>query len=182
MNNDTTVKEAQAELNACYMNGSLGVLVSGSLWLLVAWVAGQIAPRQAIWVLLVGGAWIHPVSILLSRLSGIKGKQPVGNPLAKLAMESTLFMIFCIPLAYGLSLLHIEWFFLGMMAIIGGRYLTFTTLYGRKMYWLLGFALGVSACLLYKSRASVAVITTTAGIIETCFGFILLFHYKKSIG
>jgi hypothetical protein len=61
-------------------------------------------------------------------LSNIRAKTTIGNSiersLGNLAMEGTIFMIMCLPLALGLSLQHAEWFFQGMLLIIVGSYLT----------------------------------------------------------
>jgi len=180
MHNYSGIKEAQAQMRKYYAGGATGVLVSGAVWLLCAIASTLYPPKQTMWVLLIGGALIHPVSILLGKLMGIKDKQPAGNPLARLAMEGTLFMIFCIPLAYGYASQHAEWFFLGIMLIIGGRYLTFSTLYGNNIYWLLGFAIVTASYILFKSRASIIVIALTMSIIETCLGLFILINYKKN--
>lgn len=181
MSNYPGIKEAQVQMRKYYAGGATGVLVSGVVWLLCAIASTLYPPKQTMWVLLIGGALIHPVSILLGKLMGIKDKQPSGNPLARLAMEGTLFMIFCIPLAYVLAAQQATWFFLGMMLIIGGRYLIFTTVYGNKMYWLLGFTLALACFILFQNSTSVLVIALTTGIIEICFGFVILFNYKKSL-
>ena len=89
--------------------------------------------------------FIHLVSVLLSKVLGLSGSHTNGNPLGNLAMEGTIFMIMCLPLAYGLSLQHTEWFFQGMLLIIGGRYLTFASIYDFRSYWVLGAVLGVAA-------------------------------------
>ena len=61
-------------------------------------------------------------------LSNIRAKTTIGNSiersLGNLAMEGTIFMIMCLPLALGLSLQHAECFFQGMLLIIVGSYLT----------------------------------------------------------
>lgn len=93
-------------------------------------------------------------------------------------MEGTVFMLMTIPVAYGLSLLRHEWFFQGMLLIIGGRYLTFRTLYGNKLFWLLGSLLGVSAYGLFATNTHSLVTTLTGGLIEVCFGLILFGHVR----
>lgn len=180
MKNKSEISDAQLNMRQGYAGGSIGVLVSGTVWLVTAAASLYLQPLQTLWILLMGGVLIHPLSLVLYRLMGLKTESAKGNPFTKLAMEGTLFMIFCMPLAYGLSLQSAEWFFLGMMVIIGGRYLTFNTLYGNQMYWWLGFALGASAYLLFQFTAAIVVILVTAGVIEMCFGLMLWIHYKKS--
>lgn len=60
-----------------------------------------------------------------------------------------------------------------MLLIIGGRYLTFRTLYGNKLFWVLGGLLGVSAYSLFASNTHSLVTTLTGGLIEVCFGLLL---------
>lgn len=181
MREEKSIKEVQAEMNEHFAGGATGVLVSGCIWLLCSVAANLYPAKHAIWMLLIGGALIHPLSFILGKLMGIKGKPSSGNALSKLAIEGTLFMIFCIPLAYGYASQQPELFFFGMMLIVGGRYLIFSTVYGNKIYWLLGFAIAMTAYILFKSEASIVVIALTMGIIECCFGLFILLDYKKNI-
>lgn len=183
-NNDPidSIAAAQTDLRTQYRNGATGVLISGIVWLTTAGVIYNFSTRQAIWALLIGGALIHPVSTLLNKLMGLKAATNQDNPLTGLAMEGTVFMLMTIPIAYGLSLLRPEWFFQGMLLIIGGRYLTFRTLYGNKLFWLLGGLLGVSAYSLFASNTHSLVTTLTGGLIEVCFGLLLLrdFSFRET--
>lgn len=111
---------------------------------------------------------------------GFRGAHDKTNPLGKLGMEGTIWMIMCIPLAYGLSLIKSEWFFQGMIMIIGGRYLTFATLFGMRFYWIFGAALGMSAFLLFRFQANDFLSAFTGGLIEIIFGIILFIQYKQN--
>jgi hypothetical protein len=103
----------------------------------------------------------------------------VEHPLGALAMEGTIWMIMCLPLAYGLSLLHHEWFFQGMLVIIGGRYLTFATIYGLRLYWILGALLGGAGYVLFSFQQASYVSALTGGTIEIMFGIFMLIRLKK---
>ena len=175
----SNIKHAQFDMRAGYLNGSSGVIVSGVVWFIAGIVAVYLSPMQAVWTLLVGGAFIHPISILLNKVLGACGSHAPNNPLGKLAMEGTLFMIMCMPLAYALSLQKVEWFFPGMMLIIGGRYLTFATLYGARIYWALGITLGVTAYLLFKFNAQPHISILIASAIEISFGLFMLIFRRK---
>ncbi|MEO5944997.1 MAG: hypothetical protein ABIP30_12960, partial [Ferruginibacter sp.] len=135
INSIDTISQAQADMSRGYANGAPGMIVSGLIWLTAAIVSFKFSDKQAVWTLLIGGMFIFPISVLACKLIRISGAHTKGNPLGNLAMEGTIFMIVCLPLAYGLSLQHTEWFFQGMLLIIGGRYLTFATIYGNKLYW-----------------------------------------------
>jgi hypothetical protein len=135
------ISEAQRDMRAGYMSGAPGILASSLAWAAATGVALLISPQQAIWVLFIGGMLIHPAGMLIGKVLGAAGAHTKGNPLAGLAGANTIWMIACLPLAYIASMQMIEWFFPAMLLIIGGRYLTFGTLYGMRFYWVLGFAL-----------------------------------------
>ncbi|MFZ1806306.1 MAG: hypothetical protein WAU36_03735 [Cyclobacteriaceae bacterium] len=173
------MKQEQDEMNKFHNHGATGVIVSGFVWLTTSVVAFHYSSQYAIWTLLVGGALIHPVSILVNRLIGITGNPEKSNSMVGLALEGTIFMLMCIPLAYGLSLQRPEWFFYGMLMIIGGRYLTFNTIYGNRLFWVLGASLGLSGYLLFTLDAKPFVSVLTGSFIELSFGVLILSRKKK---
>ncbi len=179
---NTTDALVQAQTDMCrgYANGSIGIIVSGLMWLISAAVAYQYSAKQAVWTLLIGGMLIHPVSVLLYKMIGLSGNHTKGNPLGNLAMEGTIFMIMCLPLAFGLSLQYTEWFFQGMLLIIGGRYLTFSSIYGMRLYWILGAVLGVAAYLLFYNSVQSFATLLTASLIEISFGLFMFLSFQRN--
>ncbi len=171
---------AQSDLRKGYGYGALGVLSSGSVWLASSLVALLISDQTAVWTLFFGGMLIHPLGLLLAKLTGVPGKHSNHNPLGKLAMEGTVFMLMCIPLALLLSLQEHAWFFQGMLLIIGGRYLTFTTLYGIKTFWVMGGILGAAAFALFFFNASPGISALTGAFVELGFGIVLFGSFKRS--
>jgi hypothetical protein len=83
-------------------------------------------------------------------------------------------MIMCLPIAYALSLYRIEWFFPAVLMIIGGRYLTFGTVYGTPIYWVLGGLLGVGGYIAYSLALPPYGSAILGAAIELLFGGILL--------
>ena len=179
INKINTFSQAQADMCKGYANGSIGILVSGFIWLISATIAYQYSAKQAIWTLLIGGMFIHPVGVLLSKIIGLSGSHTKENPLGNLAMEGTIFMIICLPIAFGLSLQHAEWFFQGLLLIIGGRYLTFASIYGNRLYWVLGAALGVAAYLLFFFKVQSFGSLLTGSFIEISFGLLMFFFFRR---
>lgn len=175
-----SLSSAQADLRKGYADGSLGILSSGMVWVTAALVAFLVSSQTAIWTLLFGGMLIHPLGLLLAKLAGIPGGGSKQNPLGKLVMEGTIFMLMCIPLALLLSLQDHAWFFQGMLLIIGGRYLTFATLYGIKTYWVLGGLLGAASFALFFLKASPAISALSGSIIEIGFGACMYFSFRAS--
>ena len=180
INKTTTFRLAQTDMCKGYAHGSIGIIVSGLIWLISATISYQHSAKQAVWTLLIGGMFIHPVGVLLSKVIGLRGTHTKGNPLGNLAMEGTIFMIMCLPLAFGLSLQHVEWFFQGMLLIIGGRYLTFASIYGSRLYWILGVVLGVAAYLLFYFKVQSLGSLLTGSLIEISFGLLMFFSYRRN--
>jgi hypothetical protein len=180
INRIDTISVAQADMCKAYANGSVGIVSSGLIWLVSAIVAYQFSAKQGIWTLLIGGIFIFPLSVLLSKAIGLSGTHIKGNPLGKLAMEGTIFMLMCLPLALGLSLQHTEWFFQGMLLIIGGRYLTFASIYGNRFFWVLGAILGIAAYLLFSVKAQPFISALTGSIIEITFGSFMFISFRRT--
>ena len=164
-----TIADAQRDMQTAYFGGAPGILCSGLVWLIAGMVALKLSNKQAVWTLLIGGMFIHPAAVLLNKLLGRSGKHHPANPLASLAMASTFWMIMCLVLAYGVSMLRIEWFFPAVLLIIGGRYMTFATLYGMRIYWATGIALAAAAYPLVATGASPAMGALAGGGIEVAF-------------
>lgn len=179
--NIDTVKLAQTEMRNNHMYGATGIVVSGLIWLTSSLVAYNYSSRQAVWTLLIGGVLIHPISTIFNKIIGVSGTHSKNNPLASLAMEGTFYMLMCIPLAYELSLQRIEWFFPGMLMIIGGRYLTFNTIFGNRLFWILGGFLGIAGYILFSLNAKCYISALTGAGIEIFFGLFVYLHARKII-
>jgi hypothetical protein len=170
--------QEQLEMKSNHLGGATGVVVSGIAWLISAFVAYNYSSKEAIWTLLIGGAFIYPISSILNKLLG--ANRTLSKKILKnLAMEGTIFMLMCIPLAYGLSLLRAEYFFQGMLLIIGGRYLTFKTLFGNRIFWILGSILGMTAYFLFLVKAETFTSAIAGAIIEISFGLFIYINYQS---
>jgi hypothetical protein len=140
-----TIAEAQRDMRIAYRSGALGMFASATAWLVAGAVSMRWSPERGVWALFVGGMLIHPVAQLLLRASGSSAQHSRGNPMGRLALESTIWMIFSLPLAYAVSRFQMSWFFPAMMLVIGGRYLTFATMFGLRTYWICGGGLALAA-------------------------------------
>lgn len=180
MTQTTTVSDAQRDMRLAYYDGAPGMLTSASVWLVAGIVAARVSPNDAIWALFVGGALIHPVSVQLARLLGRSGKHTPGNPFAPLAMATTFWMILSLPLAYCVALIHIEWFFPAMLFIIGGRYLTFQTLFGTRIFWACGAALALAGYALGSSYAAPMFGAFAGAIIEGGFAIAIFATARRA--
>jgi hypothetical protein len=162
----TDLSQAQADMRFAYFGGASGMLASSITWLCAAIATIQASPKQAVWVLFIGGMLIHPVGVMISRLFGRPGNHSKGNPLGSLAWASTLWLIFSLPLAYAVSLLRIEWFFPAMLLVIGGRFLVLSSLFGMRIYWACGLALAGAGYFLGQANASPTLSACAGAAIE----------------
>ena len=163
------LSQVQADMRRGYRSGGPGILASSIAWLCAGLVTLHVSPERGMWALFIGGVLIHPVSVLICKLLGSTGAHSKDNPLGSLAWASTIWLIFSLPLAYGVALYRIEWFFPAMLLIIGGRYLVFASLFGMRLYWALGLSLAVAAYLLSRTAASPVVSALVGAGIEALF-------------
>ncbi|WP_339873080.1 hypothetical protein [uncultured Brevundimonas sp.] len=137
------IATAQSDMARAHVHGAPGVFVSGVVWL----IAGGLWDRQGVvsgfYALFVGGILIFPVSLLISRAVFRAPRAVPGNPLERLALESTFILFSGILLAYCFLRTAPELAFPAMAVSIGVRYLVFRTVYGSSVYWVLGGALAV---------------------------------------
>ena len=176
---EMTVTDAQHDLRRGYYSGAPGILSSALAWSVATGVAALVSPQRAIWVLLIGGALIHPCGVLLCRLLGAPATHTKGNPLGQLAGASTFWLIFSLPLAYALGLQNPAWFFASMLLIIGGRYLVFATLYGMRLYWALGLALAGAGFALAALSVSALAVVAAGAAIEAVFAFLGILQHRQ---
>jgi len=143
-----TIAEAQAEARKVYLNGSVGQMVSGFIWLASAALASWGTKRQAILVLVFGGMFIFPLTQLVLRVTGRPASLSAGNPLRFLAMQVAFLVPLILPVAGGAALYNVNWFYPACAVIVGAHYLPFVTLYGMWQYALLAGVLvsGGIAC------------------------------------
>ncbi len=174
-----SITDAQLDMREAYYSGAPGVFSSGSAWLVAGLVSFMVNPKAGMLTLIFGGMLIFPVSIIFGKLLGVSGKHRKGNPLAPLAIEGTIWMLLSIPIAVGAAFYRIEWFFPAMLFVIGGRYLTFSTLYGMRLYWAFAAALVISGFLLLYTNAPALSGAFTGAFIEYIFGVVLFFAHKS---
>lgn len=176
---DMSISEAQADMRRGYCSGGAGIVASAIAWAVAAGVAVAGSAQQAIWALLIGGMVIHPTGVLICKLLRAPGTHTQGNPLGQLAGASTFWLIFCLPLAFAVSLQQPNWFFPAMLLIIGGRYLVFATLYGMRLYWALGLTLAAAGFALGVLSAPVHVAAAAGAALEAIFAVACLAQHRR---
>lgn len=138
--------EAQRDMRHAYVNGGVGILVSGLVWVIAGLVAYNAGLPTAMVTLFFGGMLIHPLSLLLARSFFRRGKPRAHNPMEMLALQSTAFLIIGLAVAYLVRDTYGDWFFAIALLTVGGRYLVFQTVYGMRVFLVLGVLLIAVGC------------------------------------
>lgn len=170
-------KASQKDMNLSYYGGATGVLASGIIWLIAGIIGIVFSNTASMLTLYVGGTLIFPLSVLISKVLGRKGKHADDNVLRHLAIEGLGILFVGLFLAYCITLFNEALFYPIMLLMIGVRYLTFQTLYGLKAYWFLGGTLIIAGFLSTTLSAPFIVGAFTGGIVEVLFSLII---FKQS--
>jgi hypothetical protein len=179
MKNDYS--RAQADMRAAYCGGAAGILASAIVWMCAAIVSAYVTPVKGVWTLLIGGAFIHPAAMLISKVLGGTGSHSKESPLASLAGASTVWLLLSLLLAFAISLQRIEWFFPAVLLIIGGRYTVFHSLYGLRIYWAFGIALAATGLVLAVLRMNPVISASIGAFIEAAFGIAVLILNRRTL-
>jgi len=174
------IRDAQRDMRDAYYGGWTGALVSGLVWVSAGLTALYGTQMTALIVFLIGGMMIFPISTVLDKLLGRSGKHAKGNPLGQLALESTVMMLLGILIALAVYTKEPLWFFPVMLLIIAGRYLTFATIYGMKLYWVLAAALAGAGYLIFSQGLAFYLGGLLGGAIEIVFSFLLMASSRKN--
>lgn len=169
----TSISDTQLDMRNAYLFGVPGIICSGTVWIAAGLVSLIVSPVAGILTLIFGGTLIFPLSVALCKVFGRSGKHQKDNPLAPLALEGTVWMLLSIPVAVGASFHKLEWFFPAMLVVIAGRYLTFSTLYGLRVFWAFGGTLAIAAVVLAMLNAPIYVGGITGGLIEMAFALLI---------
>lgn len=168
-------EEQQAEMRHAFYDGAPGILVSGLVWIATTIVCHWLGMSSAVWTLLIGGALIYPLSLVLTKLIGRPAKTGKSNSLNQLGMASTIWLILCCAMSYGLFLLKPALFFPAMLATVGSRYLVFASMYGRPIFWVMGSCLIISGSVALFAVLPPILAAGLGGLTELLFaGFIFL--------
>jgi len=162
------IADAQREMRTRFVGGFYGQLVSGVLWLMSASLATWSTPRAAITMLVVGGFFIFPATELLIRIAGGKAPLSAQNSLRHLGMQVAFVLPFSMPLLLPVGLFRVNWFYPGMMVLLGAHYLPFVFLYGMRMFAALAALVaggGIVIAMYSSSSFSVGAWYTSAALV-----------------
>lgn len=103
------VVDAQKDVRYAFLGGFMGQIVSGLLWMSSAALATWNTPKTAIIVLVVGGAFIFPITQLGLRLMGRSGKLAAESPMRGLAMQIAFTIPLTLPVVGAATLYKLNW-------------------------------------------------------------------------
>ncbi|NRB60456.1 MAG: hypothetical protein HRU50_11030 [Winogradskyella sp.] len=175
-----TFKEFQKDMRVAYLGGGTGIFASGLIWLISGLSGMYLTKQTSILIFFIGGMLIYPLGILSAKLLKRSGKHKDNNPLAKLALESTAILFIGLFIAYAVFQTQQLWFYPVMLMIIGVRYLVFQSIYGIKLYWVLGLLLIVSGVLCLISNQPFHFGGIIGGVIELIFGIVVTTKERKN--
>lgn len=132
---------AQQNMRAIYINGGPGVFISGLVWLIAALVTHVQSFEMGMIALFIGGALIHPLSVLVCKTMNSEPLEPADPKLTKIALLTLPILFAGFYVAYLASAQRPALFFACMAIAIGLRYLVFKRIYGLTTFALLGSTL-----------------------------------------
>lgn len=171
---------AQKDMQASFTHGAPGVLVSGLVWLIAGMIAKFHVFNYSLIALFIGGMFIYPLSVLISRQIYKSAPPQKTNPLMKLALEGTFLLFVGLFFVFIMATTKPDLCYPIMLMVIGARYLTFQTIYGLKTYWVLGgVLLTVGFVSIYFVTLKPYLVPLLGGSIEVIFSVYLFALHKK---
>ena len=174
-------KELQRDMRIAHLGGGTGIFISGMVWIISGICGIYFSKETSILIFFLGGMLIYPSSVIFSMFLKRTGKHHKNNPLATLAIESTVILFVGVFLAYSVFHLQKLWFYPVMLMTIGIRYFVFQTIYGMKFYWILGLFLIIAGVLCIIITQAFYFGAITGGIIELLFGIFVIVKEKKPL-
>jgi hypothetical protein len=136
-----TVEEGQRQVRSIYLGGAPGQLVCATIWLASAGAGAWASPRLAIGILVLGGAFIFPLTQVVLAAMRRPTSLPPDNPFRWLAIQVAFMVPLCLPLVGAATVHRLGWFYPAVMIVVGAHYLPFAFLYGQPRFLVLGGAL-----------------------------------------
>lgn len=168
-------------MRTVYIAGAPGMSVSGLVWVTAAAIAKFYGTRAGIFTLFFAGMLIHPLSVAVSRALGRTGRHAKTNPLGSLALEGTVILLLGIALAFTVSQFSPDLFFAVMLVVIGGRYLTFQTLYGMRIYWVAGGVLAAAGLACLRTPVPAVQVAAVGGGLELVLSAVIFLSKEAGL-
>jgi hypothetical protein len=173
------LRDAQRDMRRAYVNGGVGIFVSGLLWVIAGAVTSYVDLFSGMATLFFCGMLIRPLSLFLARGVYHRGRARAPNPMEMLELQSTAFLIIGLVIAYLVSGTYGDWFFAIALAVVGARYLVFQTVYGMRLYVMLGLVLIAIAAIAFWLNVTPAFVAFAGGATELLTSAFILVPTKR---
>lgn len=169
------IAAAQQDMRKAYAEGAPGVLVSGLVWIIAGYVWATAGVERGFVALFLGGLAIFPLSTLIARKMMGAPKIGEANALNRLGLECTFVLMAGILIGYVLLVRQPALAIPAVSVVMGARYFTFATVYGRMIFWpLAGAICAVGTVALLGLTLPLGNLAFYVGAIELLFGALLL--------
>jgi hypothetical protein len=135
------ISDAQQEVRSVYLGSFSGLIVTSLIWLLSAAAGIWLSVGYAIWILILGGTFIYPLSQLLLKVMDKPASLSAENPFGRLAMLVAFMIPLCYPVIAAATIHNTNWFFPSFLVVVGAHYLPFIFLYGMWQFGILSVLL-----------------------------------------
>ena len=129
-----TISDAQRDVRTNFIGGFAGQLVSSGIWFASAALATWYSTKAGIVMLIAGGFFIFPLTLLLLRAMGRTGGLPKGHPMNALGMQVAFTLPLNLPLVAAATMHQLTWFYPALMITLGAHYLPFMFMYGMPQF------------------------------------------------
>ena len=176
-----TINEAQRDISRAFVGGGPGVFVSAMAWFAAAYVEATQGIGPAFIFLFFAGMLIFPLSLIASRFLFGRAKEASGNPLGMVALESTVAMIGGLFAAWLMLRFEPAYVFPLAAIAVGTHYAVFKTVYGDRLFWLLGALItGAGLISIFDAGPLPGGLIAVVGIIELLFAIILTMRDRRA--
>lgn len=172
------ISEAQRDLRLAYRGGGVGVMISGVVWAVAAFVLHDRGVGPGFVALFVGGMLIFALTKLICRAVLRLPNEAAGNPYGMLVLEGTIAMIGGLFAAWLFVPVRPALVFPIAAIAVGTHYFVFRTAYGNRLYWLLAAVVTAIGCGDIFVEAMRGWTAPLVAVTELIFGLVLLVGAK----
>ena len=150
------------------------MFVSGLVWVAAAWVESSYGVARAFPIFFFAGMFIFPLGALACRFLFRRERESRENPIAQIALESTVAMIGGLFAAWLFLPFNPDYVFPLAAIAVGTHYAVFRTIYGDRLFWLLGALItAVGGLAIYEVFPAPSGEIAAVGFIELLFATLL---------
>lgn len=176
---DMHIEDAQRDVRTVFLGGFAGQLVSSTVWFASAACMTWHSFRSGVLVLVVGGVFIFPMTMLALRLMGRPSGLPPQHPMNALGMQVAFTLPLTLPVVFAAMLYRHSWFYPAFMIVLGAHYLPFIFMYGMWQF-------GALAAVLLGAGVMIAMYVpnalTLGGWLTACTLLIFAFIGRSAAG